>query len=132
MIRQTLSRLVAAVSLASALGCASSGTGAAGAPAEEERVTPPRRISQGAPPELTIYSIPPSGRSPIRVSYEVLIDAAGRPDMKTFKVSGPGAAENREALARWIESSAWAPATRGGQPVPHVYRGSLQVQVRRG
>ena len=130
MTRHILSRLVAAVCLTLAAGCASAGSGAGAA--AEERVTPPRRVSRNVPPDLTIYSIPPSGRSPIRVSYEVLIDAEGRPDMRTFRATGPGAPENRQALARWIEQSVWAPATRAGQPVAAVYRGSLQVRLRRG
>jgi hypothetical protein len=129
MIRPTLLLLGAAVCLVLAVGCASSGTGAGAA--AEERATPPRRLSRNAPPPLTIYSIPPSGRAPIRVSYEVLIDVDGRPDMRTFRVTGMGAAENRDALARWVEESQWTPATQGGQAVAAVYRGSLRVQIRR-
>jgi len=129
MTRQTSSRLGTALALAFAVGCASSAAGSGAN--EEERVTPPRRISRNAPPQLTIYSVPSSGRAPIRVSYEVLIDADGRPDMRTLKLTGLGAAENRDALTRWIEESMWEPARRGGQPMAAVYRGSLQVRIGR-
>jgi hypothetical protein len=88
-------------------------------------------ISRLTPPQLRVSSIPASGRSPIRVRFEVLIDAEGRPDMKTFKATGMGAAENEHALAQWIESSMFAPATRRGIAVPGVYKGSLQVRLVR-
>ena len=70
-----------------------------------------------------------AGRSPVRVTIEVMIDADGRPDMKTFKVTGFGAAENQDALARWIEQSSFQPARSGGQPVPGLYQAKLEARV---
>jgi hypothetical protein len=112
-----------------AAGCASSGAGTNAAVGERE--TQPRMISRLRPPALRISSIPTSGRSPIRVRFEVLVDTEGRPDMRTFKVTGMGAPENHDALATWIQQSMFAPATRGGINVPGVYKGSLQVRLTR-
>src|ERR671922_1557460 len=78
-----------------------------------ERDEPPRMLQRGAPPELRVYNIPASGRAPIRLQIEVLIDIRGQPDMKTLKVTGPGAAENRQAIERWIEQAMFRPAQRG-------------------
>jgi hypothetical protein len=100
---------------------------AAAQPAEREE--PPRMLQRGAPPELRIYNIPASGRAPIRVQIEVLIDSRGQPDMKTLKVTGVGAAENRDAIQRWIEQAIFRPAQRGGQPVAGIYRTGLAVRI---
>jgi hypothetical protein len=86
-------------------------------------------LQRGAPPELRIYSIPASGRPPIRLRIEVLIDSQGRPEMNTLKVTGPGAAENRAAIERWIEQAMFRPAQRGGQPVAGMYRTGLEVRI---
>jgi hypothetical protein len=120
----------AILALTVAASCASSGAGT-GAPAGELKVRPPRMISRLRPPQLRVTSIPVSGRAAIRVRFEVLIDTDGRPVMTTFKVSGTGAAENRETLAQWIESSTFAPATQGGIPVEGVYQGRLEMRTSR-
>jgi hypothetical protein len=120
---------VATLGLILAASCASSGAGTKSAGDEPD--VRPRMISRLTPPMLRIPSIPASGRAPIRVRFEVLIDTEGQPDMSTFRVTGWGAAENRDALASWIQQSMFTPASRGGIAVPGVYRGSLQVRVVR-
>jgi hypothetical protein len=60
----------------------------------------------------------------------VLIDSTGHPDMTTFKVTGFGAAENKDALNHWIEQAIFRPAHRDGQPVPGLYRTNLEAQMR--
>jgi hypothetical protein len=49
--------------------------------------------------------------------------------MKTLKVTGVGAAENREAIERWIAQAMFRPAQRGGQPVAGIYRTGLAVRI---
>jgi hypothetical protein len=49
--------------------------------------------------------------------------------MKTLKVTGVGAAENREAIERWIGQAMFRPAQRGGQPVAGIYRTGLAVRI---
>jgi hypothetical protein len=100
---------------------------AAAQPAERDE--PPRMVQRGAPPELRIYNIPASGRAPIRLQIEVVVDSRGQPDMTTLKVTGMGAAENRAAIERWIEQAIFRPAQRGGQPVAGVYRIGLAVRI---
>ena len=87
-------------------------------------------LSRGSVPELRVPTTT-AFRSPVRVTIEVLIDSTGRPDMTTFKVTGNGAAENRDALVRWIEQAFFEPANRGGQPVPGLYRMKLEGRVVR-
>jgi hypothetical protein len=85
-------------------------------------------LSRVTAPELRIPTTT-SVRSPVRVTVEVLIDSTGRPDMTTFKAMGYGAAENRDALARWMEQAFFRPAYRSGQPVPGLYRMKLEARI---
>ena len=111
------------------VGCARANTREPATAQPAERDEPPRMLQRGAPPELRIYSIPASGRAPIRLQIEVLVDSRGQPDMKTLKVTGIGAAENREAIERWIQQAIFRPAQRGGQPVAGTYRTGLAVRI---
>ena len=111
------------------VGCARAGPRESGAAQQVEREEPPRMLQRGAPPELRIYSIPASGRAPIRLQIEVVVDSRGQPDMKTLKLTGIGAAENRDAIERWIQQATFRPAQRGGQPVAGTYRTRLEVRV---
>lgn len=115
---------VAGLVLVGLAACASGGATAA-----TNRVDPPRMTSSNAPPNLVVPSMPMSGRSPVRVTLEVMIDETGRPDMSTLKVTGFGAAENEQALRSWIEQAAFRPAHRGDTPVPGLYQTHLEVRV---
>ena len=130
MIRPRRSAICAVtLVLTLASSCASSGAGNnMGSDAPD---VAPRMVSRLSPPMLRVSSVPASGRSPLRVSLEVLIDADGRPDMSTFRVTGQGAAENRDALATWIQQSTFTPAARGGVVVPGVYRARFAARARR-
>lgn len=112
-----------------AVGCARANAPESAAAQPAQRDEPPRMLQRGAPPELRIYNIPASGRAPIRLQIEVVIDSRGQPDMKTLKVTGMGAAENREAIERWIEQAIFRPAQRAGQPVAGTYRTGLAVRI---
>ena len=119
-----LSLLPAACAFAAA--CAS----AAPRPPRDE---PPEMVSRGASPNLRIPTSAMVARTALEVNIEVLIDENGSPDMSTFKVTGIGAEDNRDALARWIEQARFRPAQRGGEAVPGIYRTSIRarVEVRR-
>lgn len=108
--------------------CAGGTTSSAGP--TPERSEPPRMLSRVTAPELRIPTTT-SARSPVRVTIEVLVASTGRPDMTSFKVTGYGAAENRDALARWIEQAFFRPAYRSGQPVPGLYRMKLEARIVR-
>jgi hypothetical protein len=94
-----------------------------------ERVDPPQMLSRGIPPQLRIPATT-SGRSPVRVTIEVMIDSTGLPEMSTFKASGFGAAENQDALRRWIQQLMFRPAHLGSQPVRGLYRTKLEARVQ--
>ena len=127
----TIRRLLVAVMILVGLGAGGCARANTSDPAAQpvEREVPPRMVQRGRPPELRIYNIPSSGRAPIRLQIEVVIDSRGQPDMKTLKVTGMGAAENRQAIEQWIEQATFRPAQRGGQPVPGTYRTGLQVRI---
>lgn len=103
------------------------GTSSSAGPVPEHG-DPPRLLSHGSIPDLRVPTTA-SGRSPVRVTIEVLIDSTGRPDMATLKVTGFGAAENKDALTQWIEQAIFQPAHRGSQPVPGLYRMKLEARV---
>ena len=127
-MRRLSSAVVILLALGS-VGCARAHAPESAAAQPAERDEPPRMLQGGRPPELTISNIPASGRAPIRLQIEVHIDSRGYPDMKTLKVTGLGAAENRAAIERWIEQAMFRPAHRGGQPVAGVYRTGLAVRI---
>jgi hypothetical protein len=87
--------------------------------------------SRGVAPQLQVPITTSGARSPVRVTIEVMIDDTGRPDMSTFKATGIGAAENRTALERWIENSAFRPARHGSVSVPGIYRIMLEARIER-
>jgi type IV pilus biogenesis protein CpaD/CtpE len=93
-------------------------------------IDPPKMLVRAGAPDLRV-PLTASGRSPVRITIEVLIDTTGRADMTTLKIAGYGAAENHDALAHWIEGSIFQPAHQGDQPVPGVYRTKLEARVVR-
>lgn len=114
-------------SLAALLACASGGKHAESA----QSVTPPSMVST-ARPELRL---PRAGQNGLAadIQIQVGVDATGRPDMSTLRVTGLGAAENQAVIEAWIVEARFRPAQQSGQPVPGVYRTRLQIrsQVRR-
>jgi type IV pilus biogenesis protein CpaD/CtpE len=111
--------------LTSVMACASGSSSNAGAP--PDRVDPPKMLSRVGPPDLKVPAIA-SGRPSVRVTIEVLIDNTGKPDMTTFKVTGFGAAENHDSLARWIEASVFQPAHRDGEPVAALFTTKMEAR----
>lgn len=114
------------------LACTSRAPGATGAGASATSAssrTEPPRLMRGSAPELRMPSGSAAGNEPIRIDYEVLVNATGQPDLRTLKVSGRGAAENREAIARWIRAAVFQPARRDGEPVAATFKGSLRVRA---
>jgi hypothetical protein len=95
------------------------------APGGTTAVTPPERIGGDHP---DFQDIRPSGDS--RTDVVVMVDADGRPDMSTLRITGSGAPTYRDALTSWIERSNFKPARLNGAPVRAEYRTKLEVQVR--
>lgn len=90
----------------------------------------PRRLDGTPPPIRIVVPVPRSAdRSQSFLDITVDIDVDGRPDMKTLRVTGWGADDNRIHIRRWIADGTYAPATdAGGQPV----RGRFKVHVSMG
>jgi hypothetical protein len=86
-------------------------------------------ISRGNIPDLSISAPNAAGRPSARMRIEVLVNTDGRADVKTLKLTGLGAAENRMAIERWLESAFFRPAQRNGQSVSGIYRTNLEVRV---
>lgn len=110
-------------------GYACAGGSKAGDPiaAAASKPTPPTLL-RGVHPELRI---PPnsSTRTLLKVDVEVMVNASGEPDMATFKLSGPGADYNRDALRTWIAGSVFRPAQLDGHAVPGLFK--IQIAGRR-
>jgi hypothetical protein len=122
--------VIAAAGLAAFLytGCAR-----ASAPTTEpraEHTEPPRMLTRGFFPELTLSNLPnPADRPIVRLRIRVMIDPLGRADVRTLKLTGLGAVENRLAIERWLEAVTFRPAMRNGQPVSGLYETRLEVRV---
>jgi hypothetical protein len=116
--------------LLATLSCAGTPKDPAAAPAAGAAAIDPPQLNRGTPPQLRI---PPSysGRAPVRVEIEVMIDAGGRPDMRTFKATGLSADINRDALFTWIETSSFRPARLDGRSVPGLFKTRLEASTRR-
>jgi hypothetical protein len=122
--------LFAPVALFAVVACAGTPKDPAASPATSGPVVDPPQMSRGTAPQLRIPASY-SGRAPVRVQIEVMIDADGRPDMRTFKAVGLGADINRDALYAWIESASFRPARIDGRSVPGLFKMELQASVRR-
>ena len=94
-----------------------------------ERTEPPRMLTRGTFPQLSISGPNPAGRPVVRMRLEVQIDPLGRPDMETLKITGIAGPENRLAIERWLESASFRPAMQNGEPVRGVYELSLEARV---
>lgn len=116
--------------LLATLACASTPRDPATAPAADAAAIDPPQISRGNPPPLRIPASN-SGRAPVRVDIEVMVDAGGRPDMRTFKATGLGADINRDALYTWVEGSSFRPARLDGRLVTGLFKMRLEATVRR-
>jgi hypothetical protein len=124
-------RFIALAALGATVACASaSATNDPAPPAAAQPVVEPPQINRGNSPQLRI---PPSysGRAPVRVEIEVMVDAGGQPDMRTFKATGLGADINHDALFTWIEGSSFRPARIEGRSVPGLFKIRLEAAVRR-
>jgi hypothetical protein len=125
-IRRTFAALAM---LTASMACASAAKDPASATAAKVMVEPPQ-INRGNAPQLRV-PVSYSGRAPVRVDIEVMINADGQPDMQTFKATGLGADINRDALFTWIEGSSFRPARVEGRSVPGLFRMRLEAAVRR-
>lgn len=114
---------VLACSVILAAGCASAPKPAGDAPA-----TPPKLLVSSRP-ELRFSPRTP-GR-PVDIRVEVQIDANGRPNIETLKVTGQGAVDNRDAVATWLQSAQFQPAQRAGHAVPGTFKTRFRVEVHR-
>jgi hypothetical protein len=131
-MRHTIRSGFAIWALASVVACASAHTtdtsSSEGPTTEDARVDPPRLLDHGSMPELRVPATA-SGRASVRVTMEVMVDAYGHADMSTFKLTGFGAGENKEALERWMTNVAFRPAQRDGAPVPARFH--MQLMAKR-
>lgn len=121
---------VLAVALLVTLACAGAAHDPADAAAPAAPAVESPQIMRGTTPQLRVPTST-SSRPTVRVQIEVMVDEMGRPDMKTFKATGPGADVNRDALRSWIEGASFLPARLDGRVVPGLFRMSLGASVRR-
>lgn len=121
--------LVALLPLSLLCACAGASKDPTGAPAASTAVRPPELL-RGTHPELRV-PMSTSSRATVRIELEVMVDANGSPDMRTFKAVGPGADINGDALRTWIEGASFRPARLGDHAVPGLFKTRLEVSSRR-
>ena len=121
--------LVALLPLSLLCACAGASKDPTGAPTATTAVRPPELL-RGTRPELRVPTST-SSRATVRIDLEVMVDANGSPDMRTFKAVGPGADMNGDALRTWIEGASFRPARLDGHAVPGLFKMRLEAAVRR-
>jgi hypothetical protein len=118
------------VVLALATGCASAPKEVSPQTGTETSNVKPPELIRGSPPELRVPTST-SSRATVNIELEVMVDATGRPDMRSFKAVGFGADVNRDALRTWMESASFIPARLGDRAVPGLFKMRLQAVSRR-
>jgi hypothetical protein len=89
-----------------------------------DAMTPPRPQSESRP-----ALVGATADNPVAVEALVDIDANGRADLSTLKVTGPGADGNREIIANWLRDAVFEPARKNGVPVRGQFRMSAEARV---
>lgn len=94
-------------------------------------IRPPTLLSSSRP-DWSYPSRPREGRV-LDLRVEVQVDSAGQPDLKTLRVTGLGAAENRDAVATWVRTARFRAAEQAGRPVAGVFqvRFEVRTEIRR-
>jgi hypothetical protein len=122
--------LIVSLALLAAAACASAPKGEDSQTSAGGTISPPQLISGGPRPELRVPP-PLPGRSVVaRLDIEVMVDAMGNPDIATFKVTGRGSELNQDALRTWIAAQRFRPARLDGQPVPGLFKMSMEARRR--
>jgi hypothetical protein len=126
-MRSRSALLVLAAASLVATACASAGR----TREDAARVRPPTLLASPRP-EWRYPSPPREGRV-LDLRVEVQVDSAGQPDLETLRVTGLGAAENREAVVTWVRNARFRPAEQAGRPVPGLFqtRFAVRAAVRR-
>ena len=124
---RTLRALMLAAAAPLVLGCAKASAPAPSPHPDADEA--PRLLTRGNYPDLSISAPNAAGRPSARIRLEVLDDESGRADLKTLKLTGLGAPENRSAIEQWLQTSLFRPAMRSGRPVPGVFKASFEVRV---
>lgn len=91
--------------------------------------TPPRVVSS-QPMRISVQRVARAGESMSPgaalgqpdVSYSVVVEADGRPNLSTLRIGGKDGIANRDAIQQWIASAQFAPALLDGVPVAAEFR----------
>jgi len=88
------------------------------------------------PPEIDAtqqptLDMPTSARelSGLRIEAQIWVDETGKPEVDTFRATGPGSDRNQLALKQWLGSARYKPATLDGHPVRGLFKTIIQGRV---
>jgi hypothetical protein len=98
-------------------------------PSTAVRTEPPRLLTRGSFPSLSVTESNAAGRPSLRMGVEVMVDSLGRADLRTLKVTGVVDTQNRMAVERWLQGVIFRPAMRNGEAVSGLFKMSLTVRV---
>lgn len=108
-----------------AASCASSSGGST-----RTHIRPPELLTTGRP-ELVATGVTPNATRPTTiVEIQVVVNTAGKADMSTLKISGPGAEVNRNAVTAWVQEARFKPGVQDGQPVSAMFQTSFSAMTR--
>jgi hypothetical protein len=125
-----MSRGTRAIALVMLCALTTSCASSSGKGAPTSHVTPPEPLTTTRP-DLVASGVTPNAARPTNVvSVQVVVNADGRPDMKTLKITGPGAETNRASVTAWVEGLRFKPAMQDGQPVSGTFTKSFDAMVR--
>ena len=140
--RRAVARRGGALAALLLLACAGSGPSPSGAAAPADSAasaararvvrrpdTPPRVVST-QPMRISVQRVARAGESMSPgaalgqpdVSYSVVVEADGRPNLSTLRIGGKDGIANRDAIQQWIASAQFAPALLDGVPVAAEFR----------
>ena len=93
------------------------------------RVEPPQ-LTVRSRPELRTPPGPPRQGVVLDIRLEVLVAPTGEPDLTTLRLTGLGAAENKDIVEEWLRNARFRPATQGGIPVAATYHDGWKAETR--
>lgn len=103
------------------VGCATAGP-------KTPTVKPPEFADATQRPTLDMPTSPREV-SGMRIEAQIWVDETGKPEVDTFRATGPGSDRNQLALKQWLGSARYKPATLDGHPVRGLFKTILQGRV---
>src|SRR5688500_20309356 len=97
--------LLAAICAPVAIACARNSQPTTSAISDQTE--PPRLLTRGSAPEISIPESNAGGRPTVRIGMQVMVDSGGRADVRTLKLTGIVCTQERIAIGRCLQAVAY-------------------------